>query len=150
MHYVTVVQPAVSVGCYYVLMMSVDINNIAILNICGVDYDCIIFGISKKILICVKKVDLCKIKDFNFFLSFYKMSHYQDLCFFLLHTFFYFQILYFAHSFVVAFQHTYFCFQWKKQQFVRWSNVTNLWHQWINELIKNSLWGTKKPHLWLP
>ena len=38
-------QPAVCNGCH-TLMMSIDIDNIAILNIIGIDYCCIVFRIS--------------------------------------------------------------------------------------------------------
>ena len=40
-------QPVVYNGCHDVLMMSMEINNIVILNIHGIDYLCIICGISK-------------------------------------------------------------------------------------------------------
>ena len=40
-------QPDVCNGCYDVLMMSININDIAVLNICEVDYRCISNGISK-------------------------------------------------------------------------------------------------------
>ena len=49
-------------------MMSIDVNSIAILDIHGVDYSCITFGIRKSETIHLlkkadlsKKVDLCKI-----------------------------------------------------------------------------------------
>ena len=41
-------QSSVCNGYHDVLMMSIDINSIAILNIHGIDYRCIFFGISKK------------------------------------------------------------------------------------------------------
>ena len=40
-------KPPVCNGCHDVLMISLDLNYIAILNIDGVDYGCIINGISK-------------------------------------------------------------------------------------------------------
>ena len=40
-------QPDLRNGCHDVLVMSMNLNNIAILNICGVDYRCIINGITK-------------------------------------------------------------------------------------------------------
>ena len=40
-------QPDVCNGCHDVLIMSMNLKDIAILNICGVDYRCIINGISK-------------------------------------------------------------------------------------------------------
>ena len=40
-------QPAACNGCRDVLIMSIDLNIITILNIDGVDYRCIIAGISK-------------------------------------------------------------------------------------------------------
>ena len=58
-------------GRHYVLMMSINLNDIAILNICGIDYRCIINGISKskainllKMLIELKKLDHYKIQFF--------------------------------------------------------------------------------------
>ena len=56
-------------GCHYLLMMSMNLNDIVILNIRGVDYNCIINGISKskainlfkKWLIELRKVNHCKI-----------------------------------------------------------------------------------------
>ena len=49
--------PAGCCGCHGVLMISVDINNIDIINVHGVDYHCIIFGISKNevIYICINR-----------------------------------------------------------------------------------------------
>ena len=41
-------QPDVCNGCHDVLMMSMNLSNIAILNIHSADYRCIISGISKK------------------------------------------------------------------------------------------------------
>ena len=41
-------QPFVCSRCHYILMISIDLNNIAILNICGVGYRCIINGIRKR------------------------------------------------------------------------------------------------------
>ena len=41
-------QSSVHNSCYDVLMMSIDINSIATLNNHGVDYYCIIIGISKR------------------------------------------------------------------------------------------------------
>ena len=35
-------------GCHDVLMMHINLNDIAILNISGTDYHCIIYGISKR------------------------------------------------------------------------------------------------------
>ena len=40
-------QPHVSNGCHDVLMMSTNLSDIVILNVHGVDYRCIINGISK-------------------------------------------------------------------------------------------------------
>ena len=40
-------QPYVFNGCHNVLMMSINLHDIAILNIRGIDYCCIINGISK-------------------------------------------------------------------------------------------------------
>ena len=40
-------QPDVCNGCHDVLLMSIKLNDVAILNIGGVDYCCIINGISK-------------------------------------------------------------------------------------------------------
>ena len=40
-------QPAVCNGCNYVLIMSMNLNNVDIFNIHGVDNHCIINGISK-------------------------------------------------------------------------------------------------------
>ena len=40
-------QPAACNGCHDVLIMSIDFNIITILNIDGIDYRCIIAGISK-------------------------------------------------------------------------------------------------------
>ena len=72
-------QPYVCNGCHDLLVMSMNINGIAILNIHHVDYPCIIKGISKceainllKILIKHKKWIITKYK--NFFLSYRKMS----------------------------------------------------------------------------
>ena len=45
-------------GCHNVLMMSIDINSIVILNIYGVDYRCIIVGISK-----IEAINLLKNAD---------------------------------------------------------------------------------------
>ena len=43
-------------GCHDILIMSLILNNIAILNICGVDYQCIPNGISKtEAMILLKK-----------------------------------------------------------------------------------------------
>ena len=36
-----------AMGCHDALMMSMNLNNVDILNICGADYHCIINGISK-------------------------------------------------------------------------------------------------------
>ena len=48
-------------GCHGVLMMSINLNNIAILNINSVDYRCIINGISKgDALNLLKNADLTK------------------------------------------------------------------------------------------
>ena len=40
-------QPALCNGCHNLLMMYMDLNSIAILNVHGHDYQCIINGISK-------------------------------------------------------------------------------------------------------
>ena len=40
-------QPGICNGCYDVLMMSINLNDIAISNIHGIDYCCIISGTSK-------------------------------------------------------------------------------------------------------
>ena len=40
-------QPDVCNGCHDLLMMSMNLSNIAILNIKGADYHCIVSGISK-------------------------------------------------------------------------------------------------------
>ena len=42
-------QPSVLNRCHDVLMMPINLNYIAILNICGVDYHCFINGISEVI-----------------------------------------------------------------------------------------------------
>ena len=52
-------QSSVCIDCYDVLMMSIYINNIAILNIHGVNYCCIISGISKS-----ETINLFKNADF--------------------------------------------------------------------------------------
>ena len=64
-------QADVCSGRHYVSMMSINLNDIAILKICGIDYCCIINGISKskainllKMLIELKKVDHCRIQFF--------------------------------------------------------------------------------------
>ena len=40
-------QQIVCNGCHYPLIMSIDINNVNILNVCGVDYRFVIFRIIK-------------------------------------------------------------------------------------------------------
>ena len=52
-------EPDVWNGCYDILMMSVNLINIAILNIWNVDYRCIINGISKSQAVnLLQKLDL--------------------------------------------------------------------------------------------
>ena len=50
-------QPDACNGCHDILMMSMNLNDIATLNIWGVNYRCIISGISKHLL---KNIDLSK------------------------------------------------------------------------------------------
>ena len=49
-------QPYVCKRCHYLLMMSKNLKNIAILNVKGADYCCIFSGISKS-----ETIKLCKI-----------------------------------------------------------------------------------------
>ena len=64
-------QSQVCNGCHDVLMMFVNLSDIAILNINGVDYCCIITGISKSEAVnLLQKADLNE-KNVNFFFVFY-------------------------------------------------------------------------------
>ena len=54
-------QPDNCNGCYDLLMMSMNLSNIAILNIKGVDYCCIISGVSKgEAINLMQNIDLTK------------------------------------------------------------------------------------------
>ena len=54
-------QPDVCKGCHNVLMMCINLNNIAISKVWGVDYSCIINGISKSEAVNIlQNVDLTK------------------------------------------------------------------------------------------
>ena len=60
-------QPNVCNGCHDVLMMSMNLNDTAILNIHNFDYRCIVYGISKSEAVhLLQNVDLSK-----------KMDHYK-------------------------------------------------------------------------
>ena len=48
-------QPKVSNGCHDILIMSMNLSYITILNIHGVDFPCIINGVSKSEAICLLK-----------------------------------------------------------------------------------------------
>ena len=58
-------QTALCSSCHDVVMMSMKLNNIAILNIHGFDYHCIVNGMSKKgVVNILKKADLSKKLDY--------------------------------------------------------------------------------------
>ena len=59
-------QPALCSSCHGVVMISMNLNNIAILNIHGFDYHCIVNGISKKgVKNILQKADLSKKLDYH-------------------------------------------------------------------------------------